>query len=94
MRDKRHIQTFEQHGENSNIEDSSKDKISLRNGIGEVVLDYCKIVDSGDLDKAKEYLKVWTNGDNSRKKNIIFTLEFFKRSKELIKKTKKLLDEI
>jgi hypothetical protein len=79
----------------SNVSDSSKNPIIvLRNDVGEVVFDYCKLIYSGDLDTAKEYLKVWINGDNSRKKNIIFTLEWFKRSKELIKTTKKLLDEI
>ena len=78
----------------SDVSDSSKNQIVLRNDVGEVVFDYCKLINSGDLDAAKEYLKVWINGDNSRKKNIIFTLEWFKRSKELIKTTKKLLDEI
>ncbi len=72
----------------------SSNQIVLRNGVGEVVFDYCKLINSCDLDKAREYLKVWINGDNSRKENIIFTLEFFKRSKELIKTTKKLFDEI
>ena len=78
----------------SDVSDSSKNQIVLRNGVGEVVLDYCKLIDSGDLEKAKEYLKVWIGDDYTRKKNIIFTLEWFKRSKELIKTTKRLLDEI
>lgn len=68
--------------------------INLRNDIGEIVLDYCKLINSDDLDTAKEYLKVWINGDNSRKKDVMFTLSWFKRNKELMKITKKLLDEI
>jgi hypothetical protein len=96
MKDLKHIKRFNESEENLNISDvsGSSNQIILRNGVGEVVFDYCKLINSGDLDKAREYLKVWTNGDSSRKKNIIFTLEFFKRSKELIKTTKKLLDEI
>ena len=97
MRNNKHIQSFNEHQENLNISDvsdSSKNQIVLRNGVGEVVLDYCKLIDSGDLEKAKEYLKVWIGDDYTRKKNIIFTLEWFKRSKELIKTTKRLLDEI
>ena len=78
----------------SDVSDSSKNQIVLRNGVGEVVFDYCKLIDSDDLEKAKEYLKVWVGGDYTRKKNILFTLEWFKRSKELIKTTKRLLDEI
>lgn len=78
----------------SDVSDSSENQIVLRNGVGEVVLDYCKLIDDGDLEKAKEYLKVWIGDDTTRKKNIIFTLEFFKRSKKLIKTTKRLLDEI
>jgi hypothetical protein len=69
-------------------------QIILRNGVGEVVFDYCKIISYGDLKTAKEYLKVWLNADNSNKKNIIFTLQYFKIDKELLKTTKKLLGEI
>jgi hypothetical protein len=97
MKDSTHIRRFNESEENLNISDvsgSSKNQIVLRNRVGEVVFDYCKLINSGDLDTAKEYLKVWINGDNSRKKNVILTLEYFKRSKELIKTTKKLLDEI
>ena len=95
----KHVKSFKELNENKNlnisdVSDSSKNQIVLRNGIGEVVLDYCKLIDSGDLEKAKEYLKVWIGYDYTRKKNILFTLEWFKRNKELIKTTKRLLDEI
>jgi hypothetical protein len=102
MKDKNNMQSFEEFiikrfNESEDISDvsgGSKNQIVLRNRLGEVVFDYCKLINSGDLDTAKEYLKVWINGDNSKKKNVIITLEFFKRSKEFIKTTKKLLDEI
>ena len=66
----------------------------LRNGVGERVMDYCKLIDSGDLERAKEYLKLWMGDTTNAKRNLIFTLEFYKRSKNIIDTTKKLLDEI
>lgn len=66
----------------------------LRNSVGEIVIDYCKIVDEGDTERAKEYLKAWL-AKGAEKKNIIWTLQYgFRRSKKLIDFTKKLLDEI
>lgn len=41
----------------------SSNKITLRNSIGEVVVDYLKILEKGDIDLAKEYLIEWTGGD-------------------------------
>lgn len=38
-------------------------KIVLRNSIGEIVFDYLKIIESGDLEMAKNYLLEWTDGD-------------------------------
>ncbi len=106
MKVKRHIKGFNEHQENLNISDVSSsftnnESINLRNGVGERVMDYCKLIDSGDLETAKEYLKLWLDwstknpevGKNA-KRNLIFTLEFYKRSKNIIDTTKKLLDEI
>ena len=66
----------------------------LRSGVGERVMDYCKLIDNGDLDTAKEYLKVWMGNTPNAKRNLIFTLEFYKRGKNIIDTTKRLLDEI
>lgn len=77
-----------------NLSDNSNNQIVLRDGAGERVLDYCKLIDSGDLDTARKYLKLWVGSDATKQKNLIFTLHFFKRSKQLIKTTKTLLDEI
>ena len=99
MKVKRHIKGFNEHQENLNISDVSSsftnnDGINLRNGVGERVMDYCKLIDSGDLERAKEYLKLWMGDTTNAKRNLIFTLEFYKRSKNIIDTTKKLLDEI
>lgn len=99
MKVKRHIKGFNEHQENLNISDVSSsftnnESINLRNGVGERVMDYCKLIDSGDLERAKEYLKLWMGDTTNAKRNLIFTLEFYKRSKNIIDTTKKLLDEI
>ena len=73
---------------------TNNESINLRNGVGERVMDYCKLIDSGDLERAKEYLKLWMGDTTNAKRNLIFTLEFYKRSKNIIDTTKKLLDEI
>ena len=41
----------------------SSEKIVLKNTIGEIVLDYLKIIESGNLELAKKYLIEWTGGD-------------------------------
>jgi hypothetical protein len=66
----------------------------LRDGVGERVLDYCKLIDSNDLDAAKKYLSLWVGHDVTKKRNLIFTLQYFKRSKQVISITKMLLEEI
>lgn len=40
----------------------SSEKIVLKNTIGEIVLDYLKIIESGNLELAKKYLLEWTGG--------------------------------
>lgn len=106
MKDLKHIKRFNESDENLNISDVSSsftinESIKLRNGVGERVMDYCKLIDSGDLEIAKEYLKLWLDWSTKNpevrqnaKRNLIFTLQFYKRSKNIIDTTKKLLDEI
>lgn len=74
--------------------ESDENTIKLGNSVGRCVIDYCKIMDKDDYEMAKKYLKLWMGDIPNAKFNIINTLKYFKIDKNIIKTTKKLLDEL
>jgi len=41
----------------------NSEKIVLKDSIGEIVLDYLKLIESGNIESAKKYLIQWTGGN-------------------------------
>ena len=72
--------------------DLIKEEVKLRDSIGERVADYSDLIFKNELSKAKEYLKIWINdiGENPKiAGDILTTLRFYKRKKNIIDITKR-----